>query len=135
MRLSKAGRIAAEELRQTEEVRANVDLDRWWTIMPNHLHAIVVIEETARRAVSTGSETKAPSTLQTGSLGAIIGQFKSICTKRIRAEGFHDFAWQPRFYDRVIRSERELHNIRQYISDNPAKWDLDKENPANQPSP
>ncbi|HOI15730.1 MAG TPA: hypothetical protein PK036_05260 [Geobacteraceae bacterium] len=39
--------------------------------------------------------------------------------------------WQRNFYDRVIRSEKEMANIRQYIADNPAKWDLDENNPVN----
>ena len=39
--------------------------------------------------------------LSKGSLGAIIGQFKSVCTKRIWAAG-HDFAWQSRFHDESI---------------------------------
>jgi putative transposase len=68
-----------------------------------------------------------------GSLGAIIGQFKSVCTKRIwRAN--HDFAWQSRFYDEVIRDERSLETIRTYISNNPFQWALDKDNPACHPN-
>jgi hypothetical protein len=43
-----------------------------------------------------------------------------MCTKRIRrAEGLPNFAWQPRFYDRVIRDERELAATRSYVLDNP----------------
>ncbi|MGH3087679.1 MAG: transposase [Rubrobacteraceae bacterium] len=101
----------------TDTIRPNTTLDKW-VIMPNHLHAIIVF-----------------AAISSGSLGSIIGQFKSVCTKRIRAEGLHDFSWQSRFYDRIIRGERELDNVRQYITDNPAKWDMDRENPANQPSP
>ena len=41
------------------------------------------------------------------------------------------FDWQPRFYDRIIRDEKEYNNIRQYIIDNPLKWELDRNNPVN----
>jgi putative transposase len=58
-----------------------------------------------------------------GSLGAMICQFKTKCTKRIRGEGFVDFTWQSRYYDRIIRSDKELARIRQYILQNPHRWE------------
>jgi len=82
--------------------------------------------ETPRRGVSTP-----PSRLKAGSLGAIIGQIKSICTKRIRAAGYTDFAWQARFYDHIIRNESSLERIREYVANNPATWKEDKINPVN----
>jgi REP element-mobilizing transposase RayT len=39
--------------------------------------------------------------------------------------------WQRSYYEHVIRSEAELVSIRQYIADNPRKWDLDENNPVN----
>ena len=39
--------------------------------------------------------------------------------------------WQRNYYERVIRNEKELNRIRQYIHDNPAKWADDQNNPAN----
>jgi REP element-mobilizing transposase RayT len=69
--------------------------------------------ETPRRGVST---------LKPDSLGSIIGQFKSKSTKRVRAMGYCDFGWQPRFYDHIIRDEADLQRIRRYIQANPARW-------------
>jgi len=46
-----------------------------------------------------------------------------------------DFAWQARFYDHVIRTEKSLRKIREYIVYNAAKWQFDKENPANVRAP
>ncbi|MHB8713677.1 MAG: transposase [Trichloromonadaceae bacterium] len=40
--------------------------------------------------------------------------------------------WQRDYYERVIRDERELAAIRQYIADNPAKWAEDENHPARQ---
>ncbi|MCU0492267.1 MAG: hypothetical protein MUD01_11795 [Chloroflexaceae bacterium] len=62
---------------------------------------------------------------QSGSLGAIVGQFKSIVTKRVRAAGFAAFAWQQGYYDRCIRSEKAFLNIRRYIQENPTRWEFD----------
>ncbi len=83
------------------------------------------------RNVSTAPTTAPqPSRLVSRSLGAIIGQTKSVCTKRIRAAGFPAFEWQERFFDEIIWNEKALMNVRAYIFDNPAKWDTDKNNPA-----
>ena len=39
--------------------------------------------------------------------------------------------WQRNYYERVIRNERELIKIREYIHFNPMKWESDDENPEN----
>ncbi len=45
------------------------------------------------------------SRLYANSIGSIINQFKSACTKRIWAAGYRHFAWQPRFHDSIIHDE------------------------------
>jgi len=37
--------------------------------------------------------------------------------------------WQRNYYEHVVRNEEEMNRIRQYIMDNPLKWELDRENP------
>jgi len=89
--------------------------------------------ETPQRGVSTiGSEMHLPknntrmkiqkSRLYPNSLGSIIGQFKSVCTKKIRAKGYTKFGWQSRYYDRIIKSKIQLNAARQYIKNNPKNW-------------
>jgi len=39
--------------------------------------------------------------------------------------------WQRSFHDHIIRNDKSLNNIRQYIHTNPATWDKDIENPNN----
>jgi len=36
--------------------------------------------------------------------------------------------WQTRFHGRIIRDKRELHAKRQYIINNPANWQKDRNN-------
>jgi putative transposase len=131
MHLSPAGEIVAEEWQRTAHIRPNVVLDKW-VVMPDHLHGIIVIVEAPPRSTEAarrvGSST---SRLTSGSLGAIIGQLKSVCTKRIRAAGPADFAWHPRFYEHIIRDQASLRRIRAYIASNPARWARDRHNPAN----
>jgi REP element-mobilizing transposase RayT len=121
MVLSATGEIVSEEWLKAEEIRSNVDLDEW-IVMPNHVHGIIVLTHT----IASTSKGK----LKANSASSIIGQFKSACTKRIWASGLNSFDWQPRFYDEIIRSKTQLTNIRQYIANNPLKWELDKDNPA-----
>ena len=128
MQLSPIGKIIADEWQKTEAIRPNVNLDQW-IIMPNHIHGIIIITErkkvqTSRRDVST--------CLRPNSLGSIVGQFKSVCTKRIWAAGYHDFRWQRNYHDHIIRNEKSLNRIRQYIQNNPLKWELDEYYPDNQ---
>ena len=37
--------------------------------------------------------------------------------------------WQRNYYEHLIRDEYELNRIREYIIENPQKWDNDDENP------
>ena len=64
-------------------------------------------------------------------LGRLVGAFKTVSTKRINivrgSPG--EILWQRNYYERVIRDDRELNLIREYIEGNPAKWDTDEENP------
>jgi hypothetical protein len=43
--------------------------------------------------------------LKPDTLGSILNQFKSVCTKRIRLARNPDFAWQSRYYDHIIRDD------------------------------
>ena len=123
--LSDIGKIVAEEWIKTECIRSYVNLDQW-VIMPNHFHAIIRINE--RKNVEM--TRRVISTLSPNSLGSIIGQFKSQCTKRIRSGHLSSFQWQRNYHDHIIRDEKSLESIRQYILNNPLKWDLDEYHPS-----
>jgi putative transposase len=68
-------------------------------------------------------------------LGDVIGTFKSLVfTVYLDWVEAHDPArrakfWQRNYYEHVIRSEIELNAIRQYIINNPLKWEQDRDNP------
>jgi len=99
IKLSKIGKIVDEEWLITKDIRNNIILDEY-VVMPNHFHGIIMIlnenkinVETTRRVVLIQNKTsqRDVSTLKSGSLGAIIGQFKSVCTKRIHELGYINF--------------------------------------------
>jgi REP element-mobilizing transposase RayT len=37
--------------------------------------------------------------------------------------------WQRNYHERIIRGDNELNLVREYIMNNPLKWELDRENP------
>jgi putative transposase len=52
--------------------------------------------------------------------------------KNVFLKGFnYHKIWQKSYYDHVIRNGEDLDRIRQYIIENPAKWELDELNPTN----
>lgn len=133
MCLSDIGRIVESEWIITEQIRKNVKIDKFF-IMPNHIHGILVIDdancsvEAPRRGASTTAlKPHHRPEWKSDSLGSIINQFKSVCTKKIWKID-PAFAWQSRFYDHIIRNEESLNNIRQYIINNPKKWWRDRNN-------
>jgi REP element-mobilizing transposase RayT len=124
---SPSGEIAVQNLGKIPQIYPYIDIDSW-VIMPNHIHAIVIIKEMPGSTVETFHWNVSTNNhyLRSGTLGAIINQFKSICTKRIRGLGYMHFAWQPLFYDHIIRNQKSLEKIRAYIIANPVKWTDDE---------
>ena len=101
-----------------------------FTIMPNHVHIIVVIDgnktEYDRRMVETwrAASLQDIAKLQ-GWLSVVIGGLKSSIT-RFANEKQIDFAWQPRFHDHIVRDTSELNRIADYIENNVANWKDDE---------
>lgn len=77
-----------------------VTLDEW-IVMPDHVHGILVLQNRP----SQDQNPQRSRWLLARSLGAVIGQFKSKATKRIRKDlGRPSFDWQERFHDSIVRS-------------------------------
>jgi putative transposase len=140
MILNKIGLMVDEEWLRTKEIRKYVDLD-YYVIMPNHLHGIIIIEQ----SIENGrGELNSPTRDESGriqyaptknkfkssshTLGAIVRGFKSSVTKRVREfPGNSELKiWQRNYYEHIIRDELDLQNIRQYITLNPLKWEIDE---------
>jgi len=112
-------------------------------VMPNHVHGIVFINNCRGEVSSPFSKTES-ETIQTPeggetpplrkiTLGQIVAYFKyqsAKCINQIRnAQGMP--VWQRNYYEHVIRDEKELQSIREYIVNNPIQWEMDIENPQN----
>ena len=101
----------------------NVSLDEF-IVMPNHIHGIVIIVGNAYMR-SLQDRTKML-------LSRIIQQYKSSVTREINSlQNDFCFKWHKSFYDHIIKDEKTLNNIREYITNNPLKWESDIENEIN----
>jgi hypothetical protein len=80
---------------------------------------------------------RAPKRPAEGSLGAMIGQFKSRVTKRIWAvpEYDHTPIWQRNYFEHIIRNEDDWRRTCKYIRENPLRWEEDQLHPEAQPNP
>ncbi|MCP4541815.1 MAG: transposase [Chloroflexi bacterium] len=127
-------------------------------VMPNHIHGVIVIVEPESGQMSGQTRGFAPTPdaptpdVTVGAhprvrpesdvrptLGRIMQWFKTMTTnayiRGVKQEGWEPFPgkfWQRNYYERIIRNERELNAIREYIENNPANWESDDENPNRQ---
>jgi REP element-mobilizing transposase RayT len=131
MRLTAIGEIAQTCWQAIPDHFNQVELDEF-VVMPNHVHGIVMI--LGDTSADVGATDSVAPTMRAGpargSLGAIIGQFKSVVTKRIRQLPEYSATpiWQRNYHERIIRNDRELNAMRDYIANNPARWAEDVEN-------
>ena len=122
------GQIVQDEWEKSAQVRKEIELDAF-VVMPNHVHGIVVISATAGRATGRSPLQSGPAK---GSLGALVAGFKSVVTRNINELSGSPGTpvWQRNYFEHVIRNEDSLNRIRQYILDNPLRWEFDRENPT-----
>jgi len=146
MVLSALGIIARDLWIAIPDHCPNIELDEF-IIMPDHIHGIIsiktnsdsnIIVESTHASIlrpinqnpnqlmiselkSNNPGQKPRISPKPGSLGTIVGSYKSAVSKKIHRFD-PDFKWQPRFYDHIIRSNSELSRIRKYIRENPNNW-------------
>lgn len=132
MLLNDLGKMAEDIWLAIPSHFSNVSLDEF-VIMPNHIHGIIIIDkkiEIERSSVETYNYTslqmpKNPHfqnlSAPAKSLSTIIRAFKTVVTTESRKIN-PNFAWQPRFYDHIIRDAQSFTNIQNYIINNPTNW-------------
>lgn len=156
--LSTYGKIADWFWRDIPCHAAYVQLDAF-VVMPNHVHAVlwiangdvgatqtykpvdgepVFLEESGipdtgspgfASPLPASSQPNPPTGPASHSVGAIVGNYKSVTTRRINQvrKSAGAAVWQRNYYERIVRSEEELLRICSYIENNPVQWASDPE--------
>ena len=143
IRLNDAGHMVRDVWHKIPEHFPHADIDEF-IVMPNHVHGIIVIVGAplvgadSFGTVNPDAENRA-GTRPAPTLGDVVGVFKSITTHQytdgVRQKNWPPFNgkfWQRNYYEHIIRGEEEMDRIRRYITDNPAKWADDENNPASE---
>ena len=142
--LNDFGEIVEREWEKSFQIRKEIRYDSY-VIMPNHLHGIIIIvgargstpnnidlqnkkadipNNTGLVNIKNRVNCHLPLQMKPKSLSSFVAGFKSNVSRKI---GFS--IWQRNYYEHIIRDEKELNKYRQYIKNNPSKWDEDEENP------
>ena len=106
------GQIAEKQLFLLEKRYSCLKID-YYAIMPNHIHAILLLEEMAG-----GS--------QRPTITDIVCAYKSLTTRECKKVRPIDKLFQTSFYEHVIRGREDYDEIAEYIVNNPKQWELDK---------
>jgi REP element-mobilizing transposase RayT len=133
MRLSKAGIIVKHCWKEIQKHFQYVELDEHM-VMPNHIHRIIILTEPIG-AIHNSPLRMTQYQRRTMKLSKIIGWFKMTAAKEInilRRMPGHS-VWQRSYFERIIRNDKELDKIRDYLSNNVLKWayEYQHENPDN----
>ena len=142
MRLNEAGGMVQEVCWGLSQQFPRVEVG-CFVVMPNHVRGIIVLYEPVGAAlvVAQSEDNRAAgnnraTTRVAPTLGGVVGAFKSLTTveyvRGVRGQGWTPFRgrlWQRNYYEHIVRDDKSLGRIEQYILDNPANWSLDQENP------
>ena len=131
MHLSPFGEVVQRCWNDLPRHYPHVGLDAF-VIMPNHVHGIIAFAD--REVVGAGLK---PAPTRAGSkrhgLPEVMRAFKSFSSRRVNVLRGNpgQSLWQRGYYEHIVRGEESLTSLRKYIEENPIRWALDQENPAN----
>jgi putative transposase len=158
MRLNEWGEVVSTCWREIPKIYRHVEIDEFITMPNHLHGIIIIHENAgnSERAPQWGAPTipdphprtgdpsgrppsgRPPSgrprhgapSLRPQSIGSIIGQFKSVATKQImRSQSVpRILIWHRNYYEHIIRNDYELSQIREYIRNNPFRWEMDHGN-------
>ncbi len=131
MFLNRFGKIAQKCWIEIPNYFPTITLDEF-VIMPNHLHGILIISGSTLTNINGESFATRAGASPAPTIPYVVGVYKSLVTKEIleivkknNKNYFLGKIWQRGFYDHIIRSEKSLEKIREYIITNPYNWEND----------
>ncbi|AFL80743.1 transposase [Aequorivita sublithincola DSM 14238] len=149
MILNEIGEIFKMNWMEIEKQFPNIETADF-VIMPNHLHCILIIDgivpvkiigDEGRAINRAATDVDLNSVIYqktggiTGNKNLMLHQNVSTAVRWFKGKTTFDsrkvdskFGWQPRFYDHIIRNQRSLIKIQDYIHNNPKMWNRDRNN-------
>lgn len=109
--LTEIGKSVEKALKNIGTIYPEICLDEY-VIMPNHVHFILFIE--------SSKDSGRPMVAST--IFRIVQQLKGYVTKKYGQGSL----WQKSYYEHIIRNEKDLQEKRNYILNNPLKWNEDE---------
>lgn len=110
---SDIGTVVEEMIKEVPSKYNGIELINY-VVMPNHIHLLLMLCADTR-----GRAMHAP----TPDVSRVIQQLKGAVTKKVGAS-----VWQKSFHDHIVRNEKSLKSIYEYIDYNPLRWELDSLN-------
>jgi len=135
MVINEIGNLVVKNLLDLPDRFKNMEIDAN-IIMPNHLHAIIILKEQKNvgleLALPKEEDNNKPKIQDRASsaptIPKIVQVFKSLSTieinKKRNISGV--MVWQRNYYEHIIRNDKELFEIRKYIEYNPLNWKDDR---------
>jgi putative transposase len=132
--LSEIGLIATKFWKEIPNHFVHVKLDEY-IVMPNHIHGIIILDYSlvrSRHGMTLQSNNGSNHNINQfskpikNSISVIINQYKSSVKRWCNQNGSDHFRWQSRFYDQLLHNENSIDIIREYIYNNPKKWEEDE---------
>lgn len=152
--LNDVGKMIQSTWNEIPQFYRGIEIDVF-QVMPNHIHGIIVIQNEfmpvgagpracpnckskyAGPRACPNEQTQINGQLQgvapTLSLCDIVHRFKTLTTKKYidnvknnHWPPFNNKLWQRNYYEHIIRTEKSLNDIREYILNNPFNWAQDE---------
>jgi putative transposase len=116
--LTTIGKIIEETIKDMENIFGGIVIHEY-IIMPNHVHFILELNGQSLFYKLSKKQATFPQIV-----GAFKSKSKTFCTKQNL-----DFEWQQNYHEHIIRTQKDLIFIQNYIINNPLSWALDILNP------
>ena len=126
--LSRDRRIVARAWTGLANHYGHVEFDAF-VVMSNHVHGVIMLADAINE---TGRAGLKPAPTTRHALREIVRAFKTFSARRVNIDrdSIGEPVWQRNYYEHVVRNERELEAVREYILANPAKWEEDEDSPV-----
>ena len=106
------GKIVEKQLLSLEQRYPCLEINQY-VIMPNHIHAILILRNAA------GASPR-PTVMDA------VCAFKSLTTIEVKRNGYKDGLFQTSFFEHVIRDRIDYDKLVKYIYENPVRWHFDE---------